>query len=378
IEISVSDPEKVGDGMSSYYKYTITTKTNLPLFKKRESKVKRRFSDFLALYSRLSEKYTPKGVIVPPAPEKSMIGNTKAKFSEGGGASDFVGKRRAALERYILRTASHPVLRKDTELREFLENEQDLPHATNMSALSVGGLKRFAKTLGHQVEKITSKSLESDRWFEEKSHQFENLELQLKKLYECVMSLVNARKDSAKNTGEFAKACAMLSNAEENTGLSHALVKLADVEEKIDQLMQKQTQSDFFLLAELLSDYIRLLTPVKNVFHERVKVFSHWQNCQNTLTKKRETEAKTQAGGKTEKLQQIRQEIKEWETKVENGQKAFEKISDDIKDEIERFEKVRVKEFRDIIIRYVESLLHTQEELITYWEGFIPEVQSIA
>ena len=34
---------------------------------------------------------------------------------------DFVEKRRAALERYMLRTAAHPVLCVDPDFREFLE-----------------------------------------------------------------------------------------------------------------------------------------------------------------------------------------------------------------------------------------------------------------
>lgn len=34
----------------------------------------RRFSDFLGLYSKLHEKHIKTGIIVPPAPEKSVLG----------------------------------------------------------------------------------------------------------------------------------------------------------------------------------------------------------------------------------------------------------------------------------------------------------------
>lgn len=34
----------------------------------------RRFSDFLGLHAKLADKHLPRGVIVPPAPEKSVIG----------------------------------------------------------------------------------------------------------------------------------------------------------------------------------------------------------------------------------------------------------------------------------------------------------------
>lgn len=55
----------------------------------------------------------------------------------------------------------------------------------------------------------------------------------------------------------------MLGSSEDNTALSRALSQLAEVEEKIEQLHQEQANSDFFLLAELLSDYIRLLAVVR-------------------------------------------------------------------------------------------------------------------
>lgn len=67
----------------------------------------------------------------------------------------------------------------------------------------------------------------------------------------------------ALNTAQFAKSLAMLGSSEDNTALSRALSQLAEVEEKIEQLHQEQANNDFFLLAELLSDYIRLLAIVR-------------------------------------------------------------------------------------------------------------------
>ena len=98
MDISIADPEKVGEGMGAYIAYNVTTKTSMPSFKSPETTVKRRFSDFLGLHSRLSERYLVKGRIVPPAPEKSVVGMTKVKFSKTEDAT-FIERRRAALER---------------------------------------------------------------------------------------------------------------------------------------------------------------------------------------------------------------------------------------------------------------------------------------
>lgn len=74
IKISISETTKVGEGMSSYVAYRIVTRTNMPMFKTNNMAVLRRFSDFLGLHNKLSEKYLRIGRLIPPAPQKNMLG----------------------------------------------------------------------------------------------------------------------------------------------------------------------------------------------------------------------------------------------------------------------------------------------------------------
>ena len=53
----------------------------MPTFKNSETSVKRRFSDFLGLHDRLNGKFLHLGRIVPPAPEKSVVGKFWASKS---------------------------------------------------------------------------------------------------------------------------------------------------------------------------------------------------------------------------------------------------------------------------------------------------------
>ncbi|KAF4014860.1 hypothetical protein G4228_006445 [Cervus hanglu yarkandensis] len=330
IEIGVSDPEKVGDGMNAYMAYRVTTKTSLSMFSKSEFSVKRRFSDFLGLHSKLASKYLHVGYIVPPAPEKSIVGMTKVKVGkEDSSSTEFVEKRRAALERYLQRTVKHPTLLQDPDLRQFLESSE-LPRAVNTQALSGAGILRMVNKAADAVNKMTIKMNESDAWFEEKQQQFENLDQQLRKLHASVEALVCHRKELSANTAAFAKSAAMLGNSEDHTALSRALSQLAEVEEKIDQLHQEQAFADFYVFSELLSDYIRLIAAVK------------------------------------------------WEAKVQQGEREFEQISQTIRKEVGRFEAKRVKDFKTVIIKYLESLVQTQQQLIKYWEAFLPEAKAIA
>merc|ERR1719422_1777359 len=113
--------------MSSYMVYSVQTRTNINYFKKKDMTVNRRFSDFLGLHDKLSEKYLQNGRIIPPAPDKSVVGMTKVKMSKESSAEtpmqqdesvirkqlsrlngrsrsfdeQFVEKRRAALERFL-------------------------------------------------------------------------------------------------------------------------------------------------------------------------------------------------------------------------------------------------------------------------------------
>ena len=65
------------------------------------------------------------------------------------------------------------------------------------------------------------------------------------------------------STAVFAKSAAMLGNVEEHTTLSRALSQLAETEEKIEAVQKQQADTDFYVLAELLKDYIALIGSVK-------------------------------------------------------------------------------------------------------------------
>lgn len=200
----------------------------------------------------------------------------------------------------------------------------------------------------------------------------------MQKLHGAIKALVIHRKELASLTGGVAKSAAMLSTCEEHTGLSRALSQLADVEEKVELLRSEQANSDLYILSETIKDYIGLFGAIKDVFHERVKVFQNWQYAQLQLTKKRENKAKLELAGRNDKLDQAQKEVEEWEGKVHRCQKEFDDISAEIKREIERFEGTRARDFKATIIKYLEDQMAHQQQLIKYWEAFIPTAKEIA
>ncbi|XP_043084161.1 sorting nexin-1a [Puntigrus tetrazona] len=378
LNISVTNPEKVGDGMNAYMAYKVSTQTSLTMFRSKTFTVRRRFSDFLGLYEKLSEKHSQNGYIIPPPPEKSILGMTKVKVGKDDPSSaEFVERRRAALERYLQRVVSHPSLLQDPDVREFLEKEE-LPRAVSTQALSGAGFLKMLNKATDAVSKMTIKMNEQDVWFDEKIQDVENEEQHMRKLHVMVESLVNHRKELSGNTAVFAKSVAMLGSSEDNTALSRALSQLAEVEDRIEQLHQEQAANDFFTFSELLADYIRLLGAVRGCFDQRMKAWQRWQDAENMLQKKREAEAKLLWANKPDKLQQAKDEIAEWEAKVTQYEREFERISATVRKEVIRFDKEKARDFKRQIIKYLESLLNSQQQLIKYWEAFLPEAKAIA
>lgn len=378
IEIKVGAAAKVGDGMGAYLVYKVSTKTNLGFFKKSEFTVPRRFSDFLGLYEKLVEKHVTAGRIVPPAPEKNVVGMTKVKIGkEELGNDEFVERRRSALERFLIRISRHPVLVTDPDFREFLELEGDLPKSSHTSALSGAGVIKLISKVGDTVNKITYKMDENDSWFEDKSVFIENLDIQLRKLQSSLDYMVQHRRELAANSGTFARSAAMLGNCEEHTGLSRCLSKLSELYEKFEQAQSQQANNDFYLLAELLKDYVGLVGAIKEVFHQRVKVYHTWQHAQQTLTKKRELLNRYQLASRSDRILPAKNDVEEWESKVERGEDEFQMISKVIKQEVESFEVKRIEEFKNSIVRYMECLLENQQQLAQLWETFLPEAKAI-
>ncbi|XP_015521757.1 sorting nexin-2 isoform X1 [Neodiprion virginianus] len=384
LKITVTSPQKVGEGMGAYVAYRVETKTNMPIFRKRSFSVVRRFSDFLGLHDKLTEKYLRNGRIIPPAPEKSVIGMTKIKMSgdktqeHNSSSTEFIERRRAALERYVNRTAAHDVLRVDPDFREFLEADMELPKATSTSALSGAGVMRLFNKVGETVNKITYKMDENDSWFEEKTTQIDSLDIQLRALHAAVESLTNERRELANCTGATARSIAVLGHGEPGASLGRALAQLAETLEKVEVVRRAQSNSDLYQFGEMLRDYVALIGAIKGVFHERVKVFQNWQHAQLMLNKKREQKAKLEQSGRSEKLNQAATEVIEWESKVDRGQEEFDNISKMIKKEVERFELVRVEDFKKQLTEYLEAMLQHQNQLIKHWESFLPEARAVA
>merc|ERR1711879_210161 len=81
---------------------------------------------------------------------------------------------------------------------------------------------------------------------------------------------------------------------------------------------------------------------VKDSFGQRSKLWHDWQTVESNLLKKRETESRMQLSGRTEKVPVVKAEIAQLEAQSAQAKLEFEKISENLKKELNVFEEKRV------------------------------------
>lgn len=118
LEIDVVSPITHGVAGARYTDYEVRMRTNLPVFKLKESSVRRRYSDFSWLRSELERDSK---IVVPPLPGKAWKRQIPFRGDDGLFEEDFVEERRKGLETFINKVAGHPLAQNERCLHMFLQ-----------------------------------------------------------------------------------------------------------------------------------------------------------------------------------------------------------------------------------------------------------------
>ncbi|EYC24390.1 hypothetical protein Y032_0014g2481 [Ancylostoma ceylanicum] len=92
--------------------------SNLPVFKQKESSVRRRYSDFDWLRGELERDSK---IVVPPLPSKSLKRQLPFRSDDGIFEEEFIENRRKGLEVFINKVAGHPLAQNERSLHIFLQ-----------------------------------------------------------------------------------------------------------------------------------------------------------------------------------------------------------------------------------------------------------------
>lgn len=118
LEIDVTDPQTHGVAKKRYTDYEVRIRTNLPVFKVKESSVRRRYSDFEWLRSELERDSK---IVVPPLPGKAFKRQLPFRGDDGIFEDEFIDERKKGLEAFINKVAGHPLAQNEKCLHMFLQ-----------------------------------------------------------------------------------------------------------------------------------------------------------------------------------------------------------------------------------------------------------------
>ena len=96
------------------------------------------------------------------------------------------------------------------------------------------------------------------------------------------------------------------------------------------------------------------------------------------MNKKREAKVKAELTQRMDKISILRQEIADLERQQEMAKDNFDRISRQIKKEVEMFDVRKANDFKKSIVKYLEYMLKAQEKMQAQWERYLPEVQQIS
>jgi len=118
--IDVVNPMTHGVARTRYTDYEVRMKSNLPIFKQKESSVRRRYSDFEWLRNELERDSK---IVVPPLPGKAWKRQMPFRGDEGLFEEEFIEDRRKGLEQFVNKVAGHPLAQNERCLHMFLQDQ---------------------------------------------------------------------------------------------------------------------------------------------------------------------------------------------------------------------------------------------------------------
>lgn len=178
-------------------------------------------------------------------------------------------------------------------------------------------------------------------------------------------TVVAQRKGLAEAAGDFSSSLHALSAVELSPALSSPLDGLSELQLRIRELYERQAQQDVLTLGITIDEYIRLIGSVKTAFSQRQKAFHTWHAAESDLQKRKHTQEKLLRQGKSQqdRLNQVNADVADAERKVHQTRLLFEDMGRLMRNELQRFEKEKVEDFKSGVETFLESAVEAQKEV---------------
>ncbi|GAB6029805.1 intercellular trafficking and secretion [Chamberlinius hualienensis] len=363
LDINVTDTEKryntgTVNIRDAYTVYLIETKVKgnasdgelLPA-----SVIWRRYSEFEALREHLQEDYPY--VVVPPLPEKK-ISFPWDSAEDDILHSDFVDRRKAGLENFLLRVATHSVLSQDIHFKKFIQQDDSCKLAKSTS----GYLKKAdAKLKTLSVSLMLKKP---DKRFEEFKNYSGELYNNISYLLKIHNKMIGRQFGLFKLHKNYSRVFTEWNKIENHMG--EGLQQIPSLMDSYSDLCSCLEEEELFV--DQMKEYLSYADALRNVCQQQEKLqYEVEQAEENVVAKHSQREKLLQ--GKTSfvfrwlinvdtdevremKLQQIDEQIQEAEN---HRRQTIDDANEFMKKavvEIEEFNEQKIKDLKETLILY--------------------------
>lgn len=182
----------------------------------------------------------------------------------------------------------------------------------------------------------------------------------------AIDTVVAQRKGLSEAAGDFSSSLHALALVELSPVLTNPLESLSELQVRIRELYERQAQQDILTLGITIDEYLRLIGSVKTAFSQRQKAYHNWQTAESEMQKRKHTQDKLLRQGKTQqdRLNQVNADVADAERKVHQTRLLFEDMGKLMRNELQRFEKEKVEDFKSGVETFLESAVEAQKEVI--------------
>jgi len=383
MQITVSDPVKHSEGpMNAHVTYKVTTRTDLERFDSNLLCVHRRYSDFVWLQQQLADAFP--GLIIPPLPEKHVIG----RFNE-----PFLSQRQRSLESFLRRIASHEQLRDNQFVKAFLEADNLEETKERVARMSKKTDKSFWQWATAATNSISSKmgtpaninkpKSEEDGKFDELKQYVNALDPQIKAVHNHSHALVERNKEMAQALFDFGQAFTLLGQAE-GDNLGDAMQQLGQCADKLSRITAVEADKEAQFFDEPIKDYVRLVKQVKAALEVRVQKLHEYESFVAAVEAKKQSRDRlsTARGNDPQmhsvKLNAAEEELTQAQKSVEKTKEEFDVITRRVFEELDRFKKEKLIDFKSIVLDYVQLQIEYNQEVERSWKEVLPALQALS
>ncbi|KAJ8733485.1 hypothetical protein PYW08_001783 [Mythimna loreyi] len=376
VDISIVESEKRANGTlhvrDHYTVYLIDLKVTDPDYRLVSSKIStiwRRYTEFEQIHDYLLVTYPH--VIIPPLPEKRVLYAWRKSDTTD---PEFVERRRAGLENFLLRVASHPRLCFDDQFINFLQQE----HGWRETITDSGYILQAENKIKSLSVSIRLKK--PDPEIESVKNYGKQLETNLGNFLYTRSKIIEKNYALCKLHANYGKLFSEWSVIEKEMGdgLQKAGHYFDSIADSIDSVAEDEEQ-----LADQLKEYLFYASALQQLCSNHEMLQRTLENAQDTLTN-RVSERSRAAAGKSGIMSRLfgttdpdivrDQTTRALDAKIRADTDAIDKAKTDLEEftkkaqvEIEYFQKQKDKDLHESLVSFITLQVKAAKKNLQAW-----------